>query len=530
MKRWRWLGWPRAVQVHAGLALLLVVWAALESFGPVRSQGIQAATFDLMQRHRLWASAPDPRILIVDIDERSLADLSAEFGRWPWSRDTLATVLQHGQTQGALALVFDILFSDPDRIRPGGDRALDAAVRSGKLAFFEAARLPASSDAASELTLDRVPGLGVPRTTPASSATPATPAAPRIALILPFMQSMLEAGRIGTNTVGLDSDGKLRRFAAVEALHGWSVLSLPMALARSLGVPLEDSGEPRLVVWRGQVDAYPRVPFSRVLACAEQPGRSDCVSLAGKIVIVGASAPSLHDLVASPLAAHHVGVDILATLIDHAIHRRWYREPAPLLRFGLALAALALAWQATRRRAAGATQGALIALPIGLTLLGYASLHSQWLYLDLMLPAGMALTFLSVVKLHDALRRRLFGLNTRPGAGRSALATGSPARWAEQLERQVFDLAGRHGLAVSGGLHTAGAWGRADSCWVLWNLDPAALPGLDGSLRRANPAAWTLPFEVTDDAQRDLHLALARACPAVAPADHVLQGVNHAAV
>lgn len=521
--RWRWLGWPQAAQVHAALALLLVAWAALECFGPVRSQGIQAATFDLMQRHRLWASAPDPRILIVDIDERSLADLSAEFGRWPWSRDTLATVLQHGEAQGARALVFDILFSDPDRIRPGGDRALDAAVRSGRLGFFEVARLPTSSDAASDLTLDRVPGLAVPRTTPALPA-------PRIALILPFMQSMLEAGRIGTNTVGLDEDGKLRRFAWVESLHGWSVVSLPMALARSLGVPLEDSGEPRLVVWRGQVDAYPRVPFSRVMACAEQPGRNDCVSLADKIVIVGATAPSLHDLVASPLAAHHAGVDILATLIDNAIHQRWYREPAPMLRFVLALAALALAWQATRRRAAGATQGALIALPIGLTLLGYASLHSQWLYLDLMLPAGMALTFLSVVKLHDALRRRVFGLNTRPGAGRRALATGSPARWAEQLERQVFDLAGRHGLAVSGGLHTAGAWGRADSCWVLWNLDEAAVRGLGATLRRKTPAAWTVPFEVTDDAQRDLHLALGRGTGAAAPGDELSRGLDHEAV
>ena len=115
------------------LTLLLVTKPAFQRFGPVRSQGIAATTFDLMQRHRLWASAPDPRLLIVDVDERSLADLSAEFGRWPWSRDTLATVLQHAQAEGAAAVVFDILFSDPDRLRPGGDRALDAAVRAGTL-------------------------------------------------------------------------------------------------------------------------------------------------------------------------------------------------------------------------------------------------------------------------------------------------------------------------------------------------------------------------------------------------------------
>ena len=500
----RWLWWPRAARLHAALALALVAWAALECFGPVRSQGIRAATYDLMQRHRLWASAPDPRVLVIDIDERSLAELSAEFGRWPWSRDTLATVLAYAQAQGARALVFDILFSDPDRVRPGGDVALDAAVRAGTIAFFEVVRLPAKNDAASRLTLDRVPGLGVPRV-PAAAAS-----APQIALIVPFMRSMLDAGRIGTNTAQLDPDGKLRRYAWVEPLHGWSVLSLPAALARALGTPPGDTDEHRLVAWRREADAYPRLSFSQVMGCAEQPGKSDCVALKDRILVVGVTAPSLHDLVPTPLAANHAGVDILATLIDNAIHQRSYREPGPALRFALALAALAIAWQATRRRAASATQGALIGLPILLVAIGYASLHSEWLYLDLMLPAGIALTFLSLVKLHDTLRRQVFGLRSVPLAGRHALATGSEARCAEQLERQVFDLAGRHNLAVSGGVHTAGIWGAGDSCWVVWNLDEAAARPFGDALRAAIATAWTVPFAVTDDAERDRHLALAR--------------------
>lgn len=521
----RWLGYPQAAHVHAALALLLIAWAAFQCFGPVRSQGIAAATFDLMQRHRLWASAPDPRLLIVDVDERSLADLSAEFGRWPWSRDTLATVLQHAQAEGAAAVVFDILFSDPDRLRPGGDRALDTAVRAGTLGFFEAVRLPARNDALSELTLDRVPGLGIApasaaASSPASVLTSATatatvpspvpaPAAPRIALILPFMQAMLDAARIGTNTVELDADGKLRRFAWAEPLQGWRVVSIPLAVARALGVPVETSGAPRLVVWREHADAYPRVSFSRVLACAEQRTRAlGCVSLAGKIVVIGVTASSLHDIMSSPLGANHPGVDILATLIDNALHQRWYREIDAGWRFALALAALAVAWRATRWRAASATQVALIVLPICLVTLGYASLHTEWLYLDLMLPAGVALSFLSLVKLHDTVRRHGFGLRAVPAAGRHALATGSAARCAEQLERQVFDLAGRHGLVVSGGVNTAGIWGDGDSCWVLWNLDAADAAAFAVALRAAIPGAWALPFVVSSEPQHDLHRAL----------------------
>ncbi len=524
MNPWRWLGYPKAAHVHAALAALLIAWAAFQRFGPVRSQGIAAATFDLMQRHRVGASAPDPRLLIVDVDERSLADLSAEFGRWPWSRDTLATVLQQAQAEGAAAVVFDILFSDPDRLRPGGDRALDAAVRAGTLSFFEAVRLPARNDALSELTLDRVPGLGIAPAAPASAAASALaspPAAPRIALILPFMQAMLSAARIGTNTVELDADGKLRRFAWAEPLQGWRVVSIPLAVARALGVPADTSGPPRLVVWREHADAYPRVSFSRVLACAEQRTRAPgCVSLAGRIVVIGVTASSLHDIMSSPLEANHPGVDILATLIDNALHQRWYREIDAGWRFALALAALAIAWRATRWRAASATQLALIVLPVCLVALGYTSLHTEWLYLDLMLPAGVALSFLSLVKLHDTVRRHGFGLRAVPEAGRHALATGSAARCAEQLERQVFDLAGRHGLKVSGGVNTAGIWGDGDSCWALWNLDAADAAAFGAALRAAIPGAWALPFEVSSDAQHDLHRALgARAVIEVANAD-----------
>ena len=540
MKHWRWLWWLRAAQWHAVLAIAVAGWAAFECFGPVRGQGIASATYDLMQRHRLWASAPDPRLLIVDVDERSLADLSGGFGRWPWSRDTLATVLQHAQAQGAVAVVFDILFSDPDRLRPGGDRALDAAVRAGSPGFFEAVRLPAKNDALSELTLDRVPGLGVPpagaaaaaatsasaSAPPTSSASTALPVpsalpAPKIALILPFMQSMLATGRIGTNTVQLDADGKLRRFVWAELLQGWRVVSMPMAVARGAGVPVEASGAPQLIVWRRHAEAYPRVSFSQVLACAEQPARArGCVSLAGRVVVVGVTASSLHDIMSSPLQANHAGVDILATLIDNALHQRAFAEISDALRFALALGALAIAWQATRRRAASATQIALMVLPVCLVALGYASLHSESLYLDLMLPAGVALTFLSLVKLLDTVRRHVFGLRQVPEAGRHALATGSAARCAEQLERQVFDLAARHGVAVSGGVHTAGVWGDGDSGWVLWNLDEPAAYAFGAVLRGAIPGAWAVPFAVSGDPQHALHATLAGSTKHDSQGDH----------
>jgi len=57
------------------------------------------------------AQAIDDRIVIVDIDDKSL---QAE-GRWPWPRAKIARMLSNLFEQyGAAAVGFDIVFSEPD--------------------------------------------------------------------------------------------------------------------------------------------------------------------------------------------------------------------------------------------------------------------------------------------------------------------------------------------------------------------------------------------------------------------------------
>src|SRR5258706_4907273 len=53
----------------------------------------------------------DPRIVIVDIDDRSLA----EVGRWPWGRDRMAALAEELFVRQRAAIVgFDVLFAEPD--------------------------------------------------------------------------------------------------------------------------------------------------------------------------------------------------------------------------------------------------------------------------------------------------------------------------------------------------------------------------------------------------------------------------------
>jgi adenylate cyclase len=501
---WRW----PAAWVHGSFFVALLVWAALECFGPLPSKAITASTYDQMQQRRIWASAPDPRILIIDIDERSLADMAGEFGRWPWPRDTLATLLDHAQKQGVKAVVFDILFSDPDRLHPGGDSALEAAVRGGAAGIFPVARLPAALDARSELRADRLPGL-------ATAPSPATEA-PRVAAILPFMQAMLDSRRLGIHTADLDSDGKLRRFAFNAALaDGWSLRTIPAAVAGHLGVAVDAGARERLIVWRHQADVYPRVPFAVAWQCAEGRQRVDCPDLAGRILIVGATASSLHDIKTTPLAVQHKGVDILATLIDNALHQRSYDELPAALRWLLTAAALLLAWAVVRRGQADATKRALWGLPLLLLAIGYASLHSEVLYVDLSLPATAVLSFLSAVKLHDTGRRRLFGLRADACSGARAVVCGGPADHGERLERAVFDLAARWQLAVTGSNAASGECGAGHSIWVLWGMPDAPSSGLVvEAMCRAVPSTWCHGFAVGAEPRRDLFLAVASAMPA----------------
>ena len=501
---WRW----PALRLHQLALTGLLLWTAIECFGPVKTQSMAWSTYDRMQQQRLWTRAPDPRLLVVDIDERSLADMAPEFGRWPWPRDTLAGVLQYAEAQGARAIVFDILFSDPDRLHPGGDRALEAAVRASTSSFFTVVRLPAALDAKSELLAGQVPGL----VQPGPAGGTGTP----VALILPFMQAMIDSGRLGTNTVQVDSDGKIRRFAHTERLADGAILrSIPAAVAHHLGVPVDDATAPRLVVWRDRPDAYPRWSFSRLWQCAEGRPGIDCPLLAGRILLVGSTAASLHDNKTTPLAAQHMGVDILATLIDNAMHGRAVSELPPLWRWLLCVAALVLAWLTVRHGRAGSSAHALWALPTLLMALAYASLHSELIYLDLTLPATAARSFLSAVKLHDVLRRTRFGQPDDARYGPWAVACGGSAAQAEDTERAVFDVAAVSGCLVSGGAATSGDNGACHASWTLWALpDAGAADAVDQALHQAAPQAWNVVFAVGRSPQHDLHQALAQALPA----------------
>ena len=95
----------------------LLVFAVLISFLPIFNplqifSALQNYSFDTFQRILPREVYPGDPVVIIDIDDRSLA----EIGQWPWSRNQLANLTN--QAYAAAALGFDVVFAEPDRTNP----------------------------------------------------------------------------------------------------------------------------------------------------------------------------------------------------------------------------------------------------------------------------------------------------------------------------------------------------------------------------------------------------------------------------
>ena len=77
--------------------------------------------------------APE-NVVIINIDEESLSEKN--LGRWPWSRDVHARMVDFLAAAKAKATVFDVLFPEPDTLFPEEDkRLIDSTRRAGNVIY-----------------------------------------------------------------------------------------------------------------------------------------------------------------------------------------------------------------------------------------------------------------------------------------------------------------------------------------------------------------------------------------------------------
>ena len=351
---------------RVALAMALVAWLALLALGQWQELG-QRVEYPLLDwsLRQLAARLPsDPDVVLLDIDEASLDKMAPDFGRYPWTRAVHASLVDGLARQKPAAIVFDILFVDPDKEHGQDDVYFIRSAQRAKNVFLPMARLDPRADGEGVL-LREIPGLE--REPGANDNT-------RAALLLP-MPGLTATGRLGAINIKEDADAIIRRYPIYHTVNGWRIPSLPVRVAKQLGYTIPDD-ENLPLVWHGPYGAYRTVPFHQVYFDLErkQPQRPPH-EFTNKIVIIGATASGLHDLKLTPMGAGFPGPEIIATAIDNLKNGERWRASAPWTGSALtAVLLLALAFAFAR---------GVSPLFIGLGMLGVSLLFASgaWWFL-----------------------------------------------------------------------------------------------------------------------------------------------------
>jgi len=304
----------RLLAIFAAAALAI---AALEIFAPRLLAPLEHRLLDAYVRGHAEKLAPDPEIVLVDIDDASLARLQGEAGKWPWPRVVHAQLVEGLQAQKPRAIVFDIVFSEPDVFRKELDQAFVEAIAPHRNIYFPLVRLPAHNDAKFPPLAGLAGALGL-------KARPGADPSARAALVPPLAlpESAWRTGTIGFEN---DADGVGRRYRLREVVAGWEIPSLPARLAQDLGWPLP-AGDEIVLAWRGAAGAVRHVSYADLYEDFNRSQRKrPADEFTGRIVIVGTAATALQDLRVTPMSSLHPGAEILATAIENLKNGRSMR-------------------------------------------------------------------------------------------------------------------------------------------------------------------------------------------------------------
>lgn len=308
------MSWAAMLSRHMGARAIVMVglaaslYAAFLFLSNQIAPNAPKASHDTILKAR-WASPePSTSIWIVDIDERSLAALAPEHGRWPWPRSVLAEGLERLSKAGVKAVLFNVLLTDPDKNNPDADSVMEAASALIPRVAYPIVRLNQSNDNLSQLkVVELLQHTGDPRQV--SDAT--------VAVLLPMFEPMLKT--VGIANQKPDLDGIVRSYPVI-----WNDnrLAMPSIVARTLrlGGDFAQTNPTSINLnWRNKANArYSRLAFSDFLALsANSP---ELMALKNSYIVLGVSAPGLSMTKPTAVSSLEDDNEILATALDDLLH------------------------------------------------------------------------------------------------------------------------------------------------------------------------------------------------------------------
>jgi adenylate cyclase len=396
--------WQNKFYVY--LAVIFSLFILIDAAFLHVTANMRQVAFDMMMRYRIIVRKADRDIVIVDINEASLASMAKEYGRWPWPRQVLGEFLEHLEEQHPKAVIFDILFSDPDVYNPDSDTYFADAVSKTTNTFFPMLRLDETSDSLSQIKPAMIPGV-VPISEKAQAGA-------TIGIVLPHFQTILQGGRLGLHNIYPAPDGIVREYLVYRDDYGWKVPSLPARVIRGLGYS-EPVSQRVLLNWRGKPFSYQTVTFSNVFndMISKDKKRSQD-EFTNKIVLIGSTAPSLFDVKPTPMSRLHPGVEILATAIDNMKQGDYLRYPKgdtlyPLLALFIVWATAWAFYRGVGRDKIDSLFGASEFILVGVS---YASINFTNIYINLTGPVTAGLAYFTIARIYASATSRVLETST----------------------------------------------------------------------------------------------------------------------
>lgn len=350
---------PRGRRTFAAWALMTLA-AILLSL--VTGERTRNWLFDAWQRSSprdLSAS----EVRIVMIDGESLRTV----GPWPWPRYYLARLTEEIASRDASVIGFDILFPEPDRLRP--DLFVQFYPELGRQAASEVTALQPMDQlfgrvigqapvvlARAGSERDSATGRGAPVDAPIRGPLPPDVAQwPAIIASIPELDEVaLGHGLINGQP---DHDGVIRSIPLVGRVGGETMPGLALEMARirmgaeavtttptsitvaDRSIPLDRQGRMQL--------RFGRFPPAAIISAEQVLGRNVPDGyFRGKIVLIGLGAEGTADIVATPLAGEDFGLLVQGQAIDAILKGGWLHRPSwtgpAEWALGLLLACLAL--------------------------------------------------------------------------------------------------------------------------------------------------------------------------------------------